>query len=194
MKILFYNHTGQVSGAERVLLMIIERLDRNNFDPIVICPEQGPLQEMAQALSVAVESVNSLEARFTGRIEALARYGQSFLRVMRRLRQRVRDHRPDLLHANSIRSGLVATAATFGLGTRVVWHLHDLLPRHPLSIAIRVFALFSKRTRMIAVSEAVARNFRGRWTSSFGARVAVILNSIDLDKFPVDEAARRGLR
>ena len=194
MKILFYNHTGQVSGAERVLLMILERLDRNSFEPVVICPEPGPLQKMAQSLGVPVEEVNSLEARFTGRMDALARYGRSFFRVMRQLRQRVRDHSPDLLHANSIRSGLVATAATFGLGTRVVWHLHDLLPRHPLSIAIRVFALFSKRTRMIAVSEAVARNFRGRWTGLFGARVTVILNSIDLDKFRVDEAARRALR
>ena len=28
MKILFYNHTGTVSGAERVLLMILGQLDR----------------------------------------------------------------------------------------------------------------------------------------------------------------------
>ncbi len=43
MKILFYNHTGQVSGAEHLLLMILSRLDREQFDPIVVCPEQGPL-------------------------------------------------------------------------------------------------------------------------------------------------------
>ena len=194
MKILFYNHTGQVSGAERVLLMILARLDRHKFDPFVICPEQGPLQAMTKDLGLAVENVNSLEARFTGRVDALARYGQSFFRVMRQLRQHVRDHQPDLLHANSIRSGLVATAATCGLGTRVVWHLHDLLPRHPLSAAIRMFALLSRRTRMIAVSEAVAGNFRGRWTSLFRDRVSVILNSIDLDTFQLDETTQRAIR
>ncbi len=194
MKILFYNHTGQVSGAERVLLMILSRLDRRHFDSIVVCPEPGPLQEMTNDLGLAVENVDSLEARFTGRVDALARYGQSFFRVMRQLRGRVRDHNPELLHANSIRSGLVATAATFGLGTRVVWHLHDLLPRHPLSTAIRMFALLSRRTRMVAVSEAVAGNFRGRWTSLFGARVSVVLNAIDLDTFQLDETARRTIR
>ena len=194
MKILFYNHTGQVSGAERVLLMILARLDRRGFDPIVICPEQGPLQEMAKDLGVPLETVASLEARFTWRLDALARYCQSFLGLVRQLRRRVVTIKPDLLHANSIRSGLVATAATLGLGTRVVWHLHDLLPRHPLSTAIRIFALLSTRTRMIAVSSTVAGNFRGRWSSLFTDRVSVILNSIDLDKFQLDETSKRAIR
>ena len=194
MKILFYNHTGQVSGAERVLLMILQRLDRDQFEPVVVCPEQGPLQEMAKDLGVPRESVAGLEAKFTWRVDALARYCQSFFGVIRQLRQRVGKIKPDLLHANSIRSGLVATAATLGLGTRVVWHLHDLLPRHPLSTAIRMFALLSTRTRMIAVSQAVAGNFRGRWSGFLENRVRVILNAIDLDRFQLEESAERAIR
>jgi glycosyltransferase involved in cell wall biosynthesis len=89
---------------------------------------------------------------------------------------------------------LVATAATIGLGTPVVWHLHDLLPRHPLSTAIRTFAALSRRTRMIAVSEAVSRNFCGRFSRLLRDRVSVILNSIDLNKFQLDETAGRALR
>ena len=193
MKILFYNHTGQVSGAERVLLMILARLDRHGFDPIVICPELGPLQEMVKDLDVPSETVASLEARFTWRVDALARYCKSFFGLIRQLRRRVVEIKPDLLHANSIRSGLVATAATFGLGTRVVWHLHDLLPRHPLSTAIRIFALLSTRTRMIAVSSAVAGNFRGRFSPLLRDRVSVILNSIELDKFQLDETSKRAI-
>jgi glycosyltransferase involved in cell wall biosynthesis len=194
MKILFYNHTGQVSGAERMLLMILSELARDRFDSLVVCPEQGPLQEMAQDLGVPVESIADLEARFTWRVDTLARYCQSFFGVIRQLRRRVIDIKPDLLHANSIRSGLVATAATVGLGTRVVWHLHDLLPRHPLSTAIRAFASLSKRTQMIAVSEAVGRNFCGRFSQLLKDRVTVILNSIDLDKFQADATARRRIR
>jgi glycosyltransferase involved in cell wall biosynthesis len=124
----------------------------------------------------------------------LLRYCRSFFGVIRKLRRRVLDERPDLLHANSIRSGLVATAATVGLGTKVVWHLHDMLPRHPLSSAIRIFAALSTRTRMIAVSEAVSRNFRGRISWLLQDRVHVILNSIDLDKFQPDKTAKRAIR
>src|ERR1700730_13994848 len=117
MKILFYNHTGQVSGAERMLLMILARLDQREFDPLVICPEQGPLLEMATNLGVPVESVSGFEARFTWRVDRLLRYLTSFFLVIRQLRQKVVSTRPDLIHANSIRAGLVATAATLGMGT-----------------------------------------------------------------------------
>ena len=194
MKILFYNHTGQVSGAERLLLMILARIDRDGFDPIVVCPEQDSLSNMVSKLGVPVKTVAGLEARFTWRVDHLARYCKSFLQVIRQLRGRVTTIKPDLIHANSIRAGLVATAATFGLGTRVVWHLHDLLPRHPLSTLIRLFAFFSSRTRMIAVSEAVASNFCGRFSRGMKKRIGVILNAIDLDNFRPDPTARRRIR
>ena len=194
MKILFYNHTGQVSGAERMLLMILSRIDRGGFEPLVVCPEEGPLQEMVTDLGVQVESVIGLEARFTWRLDHLARYCKSFYGVVRQLRRRVNSLKPDVVHANSVRAGLVATAATVGLGTRVVWHLHDLLPRHPLSTLIRSFAFLSSRTNAIAVSEAVARNFRGRLARLMNDHVSVILNAIDLDKFQQEETTQRKAR
>ena len=191
MKILFYNHTGQVGGAEGMLLMILARLDPAAFEPVVVCPDQGPLREAVEELGVRAETVAGLDARFTWRADHLLRYLQSSVQIIRQIRKRVISIKPDLIHANSIRAGLVATAATFGLGTRVVWHLHDLLPRHPLSTSIRIFASLSSRTRMIAVSEAVARNFRGRLSRWMKNRVDVILNAIDLDKFQPDQTASR---
>jgi glycosyltransferase involved in cell wall biosynthesis len=192
MKILFYNHTGQVSGAERVLAMILARLNPQGFAPVVVCPESGALAKMVTELGVRVETIAGLEARFTWRLDQLARYAWSFVRVIPELRRKVTIIKPDLIHANSIRSGLVTTAATIGLGTAVVWHLHDLLPRHPLSKAIRIVASLSRRTRMIAVSEAVARNFRGRFSSRLKNRVSVILNAIDLDQFHAPQASPTG--
>ena len=188
MKILFYNHTGQASGAERMLTMILARVDAQAFAPVVVCPEAGTLAKMVREVGTPVETIAGLDARFTWRADRLLRYARSFVQVIRQLRGKVTTIKPDLIHANSIRAGLVATAATVGLKTPVVWHLHDLLPRHPLSTAIRIFASVSRRTRMIAVSEAVARNFRGRFAGSLTNRVTVILNAIDLDKFQSQQA------
>jgi len=193
MKVLFYNHTGQVSGAERVLLMILARLDQRRFEPLVICPEQGPLRKMVTTLGAPVQSVPGLEARFTWRVDLLLRYLKSFFLVILQLRRKVVSTRPDLIHANSIRAGLVATAATLGLETRVVWHLHDLLPRHPLSTGVRIFALLCARTRMIAVSRAVAENFGGA-IIGLKSRTTVILNAIDLEKFPPNQTNRQRVR
>jgi glycosyltransferase involved in cell wall biosynthesis len=192
MKILFYNHTGQASGAERLLLMILARLDRERFDPVVVCPEDGPLMKLAAELT-PVAAVASLQARFTWRVDHLLGYLRSFLLVIQQFRRKVISIKPDLIHANSIRAGLVATAATFGLKTRVVWHLHDLLPRHPLSSVIRVSAFVSPRTQMIAVSQAVADNFVGRFFP-LKNRVQAILNGIDLEKFQPSQTARQEIR
>jgi len=194
MKILFYNHTGQASGAERVLTMILARLNGRAFAPVVVCPETGALAKMVREIGAPVETIAGLDARFTWRPDHLLRYTRSFVRVISELRRKVTSIKPDLIHANSIRAGLVATAATFGLKTPVVWHLHDLLPRHPLSSAIRIFASVSRRTRMIAVSEAVARNFCGRLAAPLMNRVTVILNAIDLDKFQSQETTSDALR
>ena len=197
MKILFYNHTGKVSGAERMLLMILAGLDRNRFESILLCPEENALATLAQRSGVATASCPSLEARFTLRIDLLVKYLLSFFQVIKKVRATVVETKPDLVHANSIRAGLVATAATFGLRKRVVWHLHDLLPRHPLSSAIRLFAFLFARARMIAVSQAVADNFAGHFFS-LRNRVSVILNGIELERFkPISglrEITRRQLQ
>jgi glycosyltransferase involved in cell wall biosynthesis len=193
MKILFYNHTGKVSGAERVLLMILQGLEPGRFESVLLCPSEGPLQQLATESGVSCESVPALDARFTVRPDRLFKYFLSFVGVISQLRRQVKVARPDLVHANSIRSGLVATTATLGLSTRVVWHLHDLLPKHPLSIAIRCFAFLFVRTQMIAVSQAVADKFAGG-LFSLKNRIKVILNGLDVDRFTPSDVTRAAKR
>jgi glycosyltransferase involved in cell wall biosynthesis len=183
MKIVFYNHTGKVSGAERLLLSAVTRLDAGEFDRIMVCPTDGPLAGLAAEAGMTVHTVADLEARFTWRPGVFIRYCKSFVGVISNFRRKIIQLNPDLIHANSIRAGLVATFATLGLKMKVVWHLHDLLPRHPLSSAIRSVAALSKRSRMIAISQAVRKNFCGQLSPSLKHRTAVILNAIDLKNF-----------
>ena len=186
IRILFYNHTGKVSGAEKMLLMILAKLDQNRFESVVLCPDDDALARDVQGLGLNTESCPALNARFTIRVDLIVKYLRSFAQVIRSVRATVIKAQPDLVHANSIRSGLVVSVATIGLKTRVVWHLHDLLPTHPLSVLIRGFALLFPRAVMIAVSQAVADNFGGRFVT-LRNRVSVILNGIDTEKFaPVD--------
>ncbi|HKP36650.1 MAG TPA: glycosyltransferase family 4 protein [Pyrinomonadaceae bacterium] len=193
MRILFYNHTGQVGGAERLLLTILGRLDRTNFDPILLCPEHGPLRKMCTSLGVPAESVIVLEARFTWRVDYLLRYLKSFTRVILDLRKKVISADPDLIHANSVRAGLVVTAATVGLNKQIIWHIHDLLPRHPFNSLIRAVGLLSRRTRIIAVAQASADRFIG-WFRPLRKRVTVIPNGVDLEKFHPDHITREKIR
>ena len=182
-----------MGGAERLLLTILSRLDRASFQPILICPELGPLRDMVTGLGVPTETAAVLDARFTWRADYVVRYLKSFGRVILDLRRKVVSINPDLIHANSVRAGLVATGATVGLGKRVVWHIHDLLPRHPFNPLIRAVAFLSRRTRMIAVAEASAKRFSGS-LPPLRRRVTVIPNGIDLEKYHPNQIAKQKTR
>src|SRR5437762_11312615 len=101
MKILFYNHTGQVSGAERVLKMILDKVDRESYELLVVCPPESKMMELASSANVRTQGLNQLEARFTWRIDRVLKYLWSFAQVIGRGRKVIKEESPDLIHANS---------------------------------------------------------------------------------------------
>ena len=50
--ILYVSHTAQAAGAEHSLMLLLERLDRDRFRPIVALPGAGPLTETLDELRV----------------------------------------------------------------------------------------------------------------------------------------------
>ena len=66
-------------------------------------------------------------------------------------------------------------------------------PRHPFNPLIRVVALASRRTRIIAVAQAGADRFIGSFLP-LKQRVTVIPNGIDVARFRPDATARRKIR
>jgi glycosyltransferase involved in cell wall biosynthesis len=196
MKILFYNHTGQVSGAERVLLAMLQSVkDRPATHAVLLCPAAAPLMELAQAQGVRGEAMEELQARFTWRVDRLAQYLWSFYSVIRSFCTQALHFQPDLIHANSVRAGIVASLATMHLRVPVIWHIHDSLPRHPFSLLIRWLALSSARHHLLGVSHAVIHRFHSR-LSLFVSRppARVIHNGVAVDRFRPDPKSRETVR
>ncbi len=192
MRILYVNHTGNVSGAERVLLDMLKGLDRNRYEPLLLCPSEGRLRTEVRALGVACRPLPAVGARFSLRPDRLLRAVASMCKAIIALRGQISEVKPDLVHANTIRSGILATVATLGTGAPVVWHVHDILPDHPLSAAIRLFARFSGRTHIVAASHATAQAFCG--ALDFQGRARTIHNGIDLEKFPLKVSGASAFR
>ena len=189
LRVLFYNHTGKCSGAERVLLDTLAALQAappvDGHQPYILsaaCPTDDDLASLIEAQGVTVHPVPTLKARFTSNPRVLFGYLRSFARNILGFRKLVRTVAPDLLYANTVRAGLVATLATLGTKTPVAWHVHDDLPVHPLSTLIRRTAFHSRRTTLLAVSKATAIAFAG--SLDFGHRLRVLYNGVDLARFP----------
>jgi glycosyltransferase involved in cell wall biosynthesis len=197
MKILFYNHTGQVSGAESVLLSLLEHLTHTPLcEPVLCCPPASALREAARKNNVRCLSVPEWQARFTWQFAVLWRYLLSLVQVVRVLRQTIKLEEPVLIHANSVRAGLVAALATLWIRVPVVWHVHDVLPRHPFSVLIRALSYLKRHQRILAVSHAAARPFESSLWQGFSERppVRVIHNGVAAERFFPDAQLRRAAR
>lgn len=192
IRIVYVNHTGLVSGAERVLVNMVRGLDRARYEPYVICPAEGNLSALIKAEDVACVPVPPVIARFTWRPDRLWTAVASLCRAVMAVRRRLSWLDPDLVHANTLRAGIITSLAAMGTGRIVIWHVHDILPRHPLSATIRFFAWLLRRTQIIAVSRATARAFCG--SRPFGNRVHIIHNGTNLSQFPLKQAGNTEFR
>ena len=51
-RMLVVNHAVETGGAERVLIRLLESLDRGLFEPALACPREGPLTVEAEKLGI----------------------------------------------------------------------------------------------------------------------------------------------
>jgi len=191
-RVAYINHTGSVSGAERVLINMVRELDREVYEPFVVCPADGELVTLLKNEDVVCLAAPPVRARFSWRPNHLFMAIASFTRAISALRHNLARLAPDIVHANSLRAGIVASIASIGSNRAVVWHIHDNLPRHVFSTLIRIAALVLHPTRVLAVSDSTAKAFCGQF--SFNGRVITIHNGTDLSRFPPKTAEGSQLR
>jgi glycosyltransferase involved in cell wall biosynthesis len=192
MRVLFVNHTGEVSGAERSLLELMGGLPED-VPRALACPEQGPLAAAARERGVPVMPIagtdGSLRLHPTGTPRALGELSRAALQTARH----ARAFEADLLHANSVRAGLSAVAAGRRARRPVVVHVRDRLPRGRVADA-SLRTVTAGAALVIANSTYTAEGVRAVATPR---RLATIANPIDLRRFDPDvidrEAAREGL-
>jgi L-malate glycosyltransferase len=182
MKVCYYNHTGKVSGAEKVLFSLLANVGPG-FEISLVSPETAPIRAFCLKHGIRHLPVDELRARFTMNPFLLIRYIISGLKGMSQVSRRVREVAPDVLHANSTRAGMVACLAMRGSKTPVVWHVHDQFRNHhPITSAVRLLLGSSRRNSVIAVSQATAQAVRKGSRNPMVARVpiTVIHNGIDV--------------
>jgi glycosyltransferase involved in cell wall biosynthesis len=178
MRILFYNQAGEVSGAERVLLGILRHLMPSRGD-WMLCAPPGALLTAAEREGARVAAISPLVLGRSRNPLTLANYALRALRPSLDLAAVIRHVRPDVLYANSIRSGLVGVTAArlSGRRPRVVVHLHD--PVHAMALD-RLAARYVGRMAdvLIAVSQFVAGGFAAERT-----KIRVVYNAIEPERF-----------
>ena len=189
MNVLCVNHTGSVSGAERSLLDLLSGLPEN-VTVRLACPPTGPLAGAARRLGVSVDEIPGTDGslKLHPRETPLAVGRMSVAGVL--AARYARRMGADVIHANSIRAGLVTVLASQMSGIPTVVHLRDRLPRSRVADASLKLIAGGAQV-VVANSEYTAEGLRA---VSGRGRLRVVHNPVDLDRFDparIDRASAR---
>ena len=187
MKVLYVNHTPTVSGGEHSLLGLLGGLPAS-VEARVACPA-GALQQAVEQLAVPVSRIvgtaGSLRLHPLHTPRALAEIALAGAQVGRLARR----HGSEVLHANSIRSGLIVGLSLGTDASRVV-HVRDCLPRALLANTTLRF-IAATATIIVANSRYTARSVQDMAPN---ARLEVVHSPVDLarwDPARIDRARAR---
>jgi glycosyltransferase involved in cell wall biosynthesis len=189
LNILFVHQSADMYGSDKVLLSLVEGLDRVRFRPVVMLPCEGPLKEALQEGGIEVHVVPLVRiGRSTLSLVGLARLpweiGQS-LRTMSRL---LKGRKISIVHSNTL---AVLSGALWAKWKRVphIWHVHEMivhprLVREGFPILLRLFA------DRVACNSNATMQLLLDLQPSLKNRSVTIWNGMDRNTQPNGESAR----
>jgi glycosyltransferase involved in cell wall biosynthesis len=183
-RILYVHNSADIYGASRSLTRLLGGLDRRQFEPSVLLPEEGPLKGFIENLDVKVfvDSSLAILTRYTARVPLfLYRFPISVWR----LHWLMRKERIDLVHTNTgviFSPGLASRLA----GVRHLWHVRESFDEFR-GQRWKIYSAYMRMVsnKIVCVSNAVAEQFTNR------KKVVVIHNGFPLDEFAVDQPSLR---
>jgi glycosyltransferase involved in cell wall biosynthesis len=156
------NHGSIVGGGEISMLSLLQGLDRTQWRPVVVVPEDGEVAKRCQAVGLPTHVIP---------LPGLRCPGPALIASLRDLKALISATGARLVHANGSRAMAYAGVAGRLAGRSVLWHVR---------VADREAVLdrvLSRLARLIIVnSHAVGRRFSGQAAS----RVRCIYNGIDV--------------
>jgi glycosyltransferase involved in cell wall biosynthesis len=137
IRVLYLDHTAQLSGGELALARLLGALDRTRVEPIVVLAQQGPLAELLahQAIETHIlplgQSLREVRKGSLGLKGVLRQLGSigTLWRYARRVSDFARARRVDLIYSNSLKADLYGALAAWLAKLPVVWHVRDRIER-----------------------------------------------------------------
>ena len=177
MNVLYVNHTGAVSGGEHSLLELFAGLP-SSISPTLACPG-GDLEAAAHKAGVPVWSIGGTELTLSLHPFRTPRGLADLVRTAVSVRDVAKKSGAQLVHANSIRAGLIAVLASRVGAPPAIVHIRDCLPAGAAGELVRRFVKLGA-TLVLANSRYTAERFARNMEDE---RVRVVYASVDTRLF-----------
>lgn len=158
MRILFTNHFGAISGAEKDILSLFEVLDFDLYQPILACPNENDGLAYA-ACKLQVPHFTLPETRLVRSFNIFKWIKYLFILGVwtRTLSKIVKEERINIIYANSFSSAIFSSLAAFITSTPIIWRMHDILKDRNINhLMVRLLSKYVDR--VVCVSHAVESN------------------------------------
>jgi glycosyltransferase involved in cell wall biosynthesis len=191
-RVVYVNHVARLSGGEIALARLLKALE-GLVSAHVILGEDGPLVERLREAGAEVEVLpiaprvrdtrkDSISPR---RLDLPSATGA--LRYVWRLRRRLRELEPDLVHTNSLKAALYGGLAGRLAGLPVLWHIRDRIAEDYLpSSAVRLVRLASR-----VLPKAIVANSKTTLATLPARRRRHVLYGLVTDPFETPRAVHR---
>ncbi len=182
MRILHLDHSPVLGGAERSVLELARAQRTLGHEAVVGVGRDGAFRSALRTAGLPVVDLK-WSSRYTdaSRNAGLSRSAfmvPSIVMAAVRLRRIVNRLRPDIVHAHTRKSQLVAAAALVGSGVPLVWHLRDDVPDRPaLRRAMRLG--ISRAAHAVALARWLADGYRSAAIVPMSGEIGIVPSGID---------------
>lgn len=192
MKRILYLHAGaEMYGADKVLLELVKGLDKDEFEPHIILPNDGPLVEALRQVGAQVSVLDyPILRRKYFNPKGIADYIRSYNFYAKQIALYARQHSIDMVHNNTA-AVLEGIYLKRKLKLPLIWHVHEIIVK-PKAISDFINMLMGRYAdKIVTVSQAVANHIK---QSPFikDSQVEVIYNGVDnAVYYPMDASSIR---
>lgn len=186
MKNILFLHAGaEMYGADKVMLDLIKRLDKNKYHSLVILPTNGVLVEALRKenIEVIVMPYPIMRRKYFN-LKGLAQYAFGMVKYTNEIIKVARKYHIDLIHTNTAAT-LEGSFVSQKLHIPQLWSIHEIIvsPKIMYTVTSKLIAKYSSIT--ITDSKAVKDHLDASGYFKEGA-VKVIYNGVDSNRFKPD--------
>lgn len=189
INILFIHQSAELYGSDKTLLLLLTKLDKSRFNPVVIIPFDGPLKEELEKenIKVVITPVLKLYRRmFTPKnIVSFLKQIKKSVSILDKLNE---VHKFDLIYSNTL-AVLLGMIYAKKRGVKHIWHVHEIIV-HPKSIAAIFPKLLNSFSDLVVCNSNATKYNLVKRKKELEKKAIVIYNGLEQNS-PLKDVASR---
>ncbi|WP_186433028.1 glycosyltransferase family 4 protein [Oenococcus oeni] len=161
MKTIMYLHVGaEMYGSDKVLLQLVTGLNKNEFKPIVVLPEHGPLEQALLLNHIQTEVVSyPVLRREYFNPKGILNYVGGYLKSEKKLTILAKKYQVDLIHVNTL-AVLEGITLKKHIKKPLIWHVHEILLSPKFMWKLTAYLSAKYADKIVVVSNATGSHLK----------------------------------